>query len=119
VDEFKIESLPGVRDEIRILRLSGPFTVRGIFDFRASVLSGNNPVTVIDLTEVPYMDSTALGEIIKLHTSSIRQQRQYAVVGASERLRTLFKVAGVQQILVLYPTLKEAEQKLSSKTAGN
>ncbi len=119
MDEFKIESLPGVRDEIRILRLSGPFTVRGIFDFRESVLSGNNPVTLIDLTEVPYMDSTALGEIIKLHTSSIRQQRQYAVVGASERLRTLFTVAGVQHILVMYPTLEEAEQKLCSKSAGD
>jgi anti-sigma B factor antagonist len=119
MDEFKVESLPGVRNDVRILRLSGPFTVRGIFDFRASVLSGNDPVTLIDLTGVPYMDSTALGEIIKLHTSSLRQQRQYALVGASERLRTLFKIVGVHQILIMHPTLKEAEQKLSSNAARN
>jgi anti-sigma B factor antagonist len=119
MDEFKVESLPGLSNDVLILRLSGPFTVRGIFDFRESVLSGNNPVTVIDLTGVPYMDSAALGEIIRVHTSSLRQQRRYALVGASERLHNLFRVAGVHQILVMYPTLEEAEQKLFSKNPGN
>src|ERR1700676_4579213 len=114
MDELKVESISGVGNGIRILRLSGPFTLRGIFDFRSSVLIGHDPITIIDLTGVPYMDSTALGEIIKLHTSSLRQHRQYALGGACERLRTLFNVAGVHRILIIHPTLEEAQQKLAS-----
>lgn len=118
MDEFKVESISGVGHGIRMLRLSGPFTMRGIFEFRESVLAGNDVITIIDLTEVLYMDSAALGEIMCVHTSSLRHQRPYAVVGASERLRTLFKVAGVHKILVTYPTLQEALQAVGSQRRG-
>ena len=42
-----------------------------------------------------------------------------AIVGASERLRTMFRIARVDDILVMYPTLEEAQQKLAAKAAGN
>jgi len=119
MDEFKIESRTGIRDGIRILRLSGPFTLQGLFEFQSLVRGLNDPVLIIDLTEVPYMDSAALGALMSVHTTSQRHQRQYALVGASERLRTLFQVAGVDGILVTYSTLEEAQDKLSSKAATN
>jgi anti-sigma B factor antagonist len=119
MDELKIESTPGIRDGIRILRLSGPFTLQGLFDFQAIARSINDPITIIDLTEVPYMDSASLGAIMGVHTSSQRHHRQYAVVGMSERLRTLFHVAGVDNILVTYPSIEEAQEKLTSKAAAN
>ena len=109
----------GVRNGIRILRLSGPFTLQGIFEFQSIVLNENDPVNIIDLTAVPFMDSTSLGEIVRQHTSSRRHQRQYALVGASERLRTIFKIAGVDQILIMYPTLEEAQRELASNDASN
>jgi len=74
---------------------------------------------LIDLTDVPYMDSASLGAIIGVHTSSERHQRHYALVGVSERLRTLFHVGGVERILVIYPSLEEAQQKLANKAASN
>ena len=114
-----MESTTGIRDGIRILRLSGPFTLQGLFDFQSLVRGLNNPVLIIDLTEVPYMDSAALGAIVSVHTTAQRNKRQYALVGASERLRTLFRVAGVDGILVTYPTLQEALDALGSKAAAN
>ena len=119
MDPLKIESLPGIHDGIRILRLSGPFTIQGVFEFQSIFRSGNDPVTLIDLTEVPYMDSAALGAIIGVHTSSQKHQRQYALVGVSERLRTLIHVGGVDGVLVTYPSLEEAQQKLASNAASN
>lgn len=119
MDELKIEAMPGIQPGIRILRLSGPFTLQGLFDFQSVVRSSNDPVTIIDLTNVPYMDSASLGAIMGVHTSAQRNQRQYALVGMSERLRTLFQVSGVGDILVTYPTLEEAQEKLGSKAAAN
>ncbi len=53
-----------------------------------------------------------------LHASSLRQHHEYALVGASERLRTLFQVGGVDDILVTYPTVQEAESALTGKSAS-
>jgi len=118
MDQLKIESVPGAAPGTRILRLNGPLTLLDVFDFQTAFRDGNDPVTIIDLSDVPYMDSAALGAIVGVHTSSERQHRRYALVGVSDRLHTLFKVGGVDGILVVYPTLAEAENQLAAKTAN-
>jgi anti-anti-sigma factor len=118
MEELKIESVPGDREVVRILRLSGPFTLRNVFDFQSVFRSETATVTLIDVTNVPYMDSAALGAILSVHTSSEKNGRQYALVGVDDRMRTLFEVGGVSGILVTYPTLEEAQQKLASKAAS-
>ena len=125
--EVKIETITGTREGTRILRLTGPFTLEGVFAFQSIADSLNETVVIIDLTDVPYMDSCALGSIMGLHRPSQSHQRQYVVVGASERLRTMFRVAccarselaRVDDILVTYATLEEAQQKLGFKAAGD
>jgi anti-sigma B factor antagonist len=120
--DLRIQVIPGASAGTRILRLNGPFTLEGVFEFQSIFRSGNDPITVIDLTEVPYMDSASLGSLVGVHTSSQRNHRPYALVGVSKRLQTLFEVGGVKGILVIYPSLEEAEQKLAiqsgSKAAG-
>jgi anti-anti-sigma factor len=110
--ELEIESVAGTTEGVRILRLSGPFTLRTMFDFQSIVREGDAPVTVIDLTDVPYIDSAALGCLMGVHVSSQRLNRKYALVGASPRLRSLFNMVGVDGILVNYPTVGEAEKAL-------
>jgi anti-sigma B factor antagonist len=116
--DLKIESISGSREGVRLLRLTGPFTLPGIFEFQSLVRSLTEPVIIVDLTGVPFMDSAALGAIMFLHASSLRQHHEYALVGASERLRTLFQVGGVDDILVTYPTVQEAESALTGKSAS-
>lgn len=118
MDELKIESRPGTREGTRIIELTGPFTLQGLFDFQSIIRNANDPITIIDLTNVPYMDSASLGALMGVHTSSQRHNRQYALVGMSDRLRTLFNVAGVDNILVTYGTVEEAQEKLASKAAA-
>ncbi len=112
MDELMIETAAGKYEGERIVNLSGPFVLQGVFEFQSLVRASSDPVTIVDLTHVPFMDSAALGAVMGLHASAQRQGRKYALVGASERLRTLFEVAGVAKILVTYPNLAEAEQKL-------
>ena len=104
---------------MRLLRLTGPFTLPGIFEFQSIVKSVDDPLVIVDLAGVPFMDSAALGAVMFLHASSLRRHHQYALTGASERLHTLFKVGGVDEILVTYPTVEEAEAKLVGNAASN
>jgi anti-anti-sigma factor len=116
--DLKIESIPGSREGIRLLRLTGPFTLPGIFEFQSLVRTLNDPIIIVDLTEVPFMDSAALGAVMYLHASSIRRQHQYALAGADARLQTMFRVGGVDDILATYPTVADAEAALAGKAAS-
>jgi anti-anti-sigma regulatory factor len=65
-----------------------------IWDFQSLVRGGSGQTTIVDLTEVLYMDSVAPGSLVGLHVSCQRLQRKYALAGAGQRLTTLFTVAG-------------------------
>ena len=114
----EVGSLPGHKASTRILRLSGPFTMEGLFAFESVARTVTEPLVILDLTDVPYMDSCALGSLMGLHRPSDSHQRQYAIVGASERLRTMFRVARVDDILLTFGSVEEAEQKLGMKAAS-
>jgi anti-anti-sigma factor len=117
--DLQIESGPGSRDGVLVIRLRGPFTLPGIFEFQALVRTADAPVTIIDLTDVPFMDSAALGAIMYLHASRVRREDEYALVGVNDRLRTMFQVGGVDHILVTYPTVADAETALIGKAASS
>ena len=107
-------SIPGAR----ILKLTGPFTVSTVFHFQGALRENQGPITIVDLTDVPYMDSAALGSLMGLQVSCQQHGWHYALVGASERVRTVFRVSGVSSILVSFGSLPEAEAALSGKSAS-
>jgi anti-sigma B factor antagonist len=118
MEELLIEAVPATRSGVRILRLTGPFILRTFLDFQTLVRNGDEQTIFVDLTEVPYIDSAALGCLLGLHVSCERHHRQYALVGASDRVRNLFDMTGVGSILVCYPTLADAEKAVLGDTAS-
>jgi len=106
--EFYMQWLADCAPGIRILKLSGPFTLTAVFEFQAAVRQPSEAATIIDMSDVIYMDSAALGSVLGLHVSCQRDQRSYALVGVGERLRTLFRVAGVDNVLVTADSLEQA-----------
>lgn len=118
MEELQIEAAAGVRPNVRILRLTGPFTLSTMFDFQNIVREGAGAVTIIDLSGVPYMDSAALGSLLGFHVSCQREGHRYALTGVSGRIQTLFQVAGVDGFLVRYDTPEQAEAQLAGGAAG-
>ncbi len=114
MDQFKLEWLPQTREGVHILKVTGPFTLADVFDFQSVIREDSAQVTLIDMHDVPYMDSAALGSLLGFHVSCQRESRKYALVGVADRLKTLFRVAGVDGMLSIYPTTDEAEPALSA-----
>jgi anti-anti-sigma factor len=93
----------------RVLKLTGPLTIRTLFDFQAVSRQAPTKPTIVDLTAVPYMDSAGLGCVVSVFTSCQNRGLAFAVCGLSSRLETLFDVTHVSTLLPTYPTLEAAE----------
>lgn len=84
--------------------------IGNLFEFQETIRAESASVVVLDLTEVPYMDSAALGSIVNAHVSCVNHNRRLALVGICDRVATLFRVISVDKVLAIYPTLAEALQ---------
>jgi len=79
-----IQVVPDPRPDVKILKLSGPVTIHNFFDFQEMTRQRPAPrLLFVDLSEVPYIDSAALGSFVGLHVSCESGKRKYALVGAT------------------------------------
>jgi len=115
---FSMEWYKGNREGQSVLKLNGPFTVSTVSAFQDTVRKDPPPAIIIDLADVAYMDSAALGALLALHVSCRKDGRKYALIGVPERIRTLFRVAGVNSVLTTCGSLAEAENLLRGFAAS-
>jgi anti-sigma B factor antagonist len=114
MDQFQIQSAVGPTGAC-ILHVVGPLTLQNAFDFQSTARKESERPVIVDLTDVPYMDSAGLGAILGVFASCQRTQRGFAVAGASGRVRTLLQVAKADHIVPVFDTVEAAEARLSAK----
>jgi len=115
---FRMEWQNGNHEGERVIKLAGPLTASAILEFQEEVRKAPPAVTIIDMTEVPYMDSAALGSLLGFHVSCHRNRRKYALIGVADRLQTLLTVSGIGGVLVTYTSLTEAEEHFYGTAAS-
>ncbi|MGD0893281.1 MAG: STAS domain-containing protein [Terracidiphilus sp.] len=113
-DPLSIERQEGKSPGTLILRLTGPITLRNLFDFQAQLraLEPPPPVTILDLTAVPYMDSAGMGAVINHHVHCQGRSGRLIITGVSPRIFELFKMTRVDSVITQAPTVEEAENSL-------
>jgi anti-sigma B factor antagonist len=105
-----IDRADGKNPGTRIFRLSGPLTLRNLFELQSELRSAAlPPLTVIDLTHVPYMDSAGMGLVMNHYVRCQTNGTKLVVSGANSRVMDLFKVTKVNTVLPLASTLEAAE----------
>lgn len=113
--DVKVELLPGARGDTRIVKVHGPLTISNFFEFQDIVRKQPAPrVLLIDLEDVLYIDSATLGTLVGVHVSCEKGKRKYALIKVNERLKSLFAMSGVDQLLVTCNTVADAEAYLST-----
>lgn len=89
-------------------------TIHNFFDFQDLTRQKPfPPLLLVDVVDVPYIDSAALGSFVGLHVSCESNNRKYALIGANDRLKNLFEITQVHAFLVVFNTLEEAQSKLT------
>jgi anti-anti-sigma factor len=109
---LQIETMPGSREGVTIMKIHGPLVISNFFDFQNAAREDKSSLLIIDLADVPYMDSAALGAILGIHVSSGRKQNKYALINVAPRIENMFTISGVRDTVVMFPTLADAEAAL-------
>ena len=107
---LQIATEQGKTDGTLIIRLSGPLTLRNIFDLQARFRNSDPaPLTIVDLTGVPYMDSAGMGVLVNCHVHCQSRGAKFVAAGVSQRLLEVFKITHVDKVIAMAPTADEAE----------
>ena len=69
-------------------------------------------ILILDLTDVPYIDSTALWTLVSAYVSRHRMGKQVALSGVSDHVSNTLKVTRVESLFLLFPTLEDALARL-------
>lgn len=109
----------GATGTTRILRLKGPLTLTTLFLLQEALREVGDADTVIDVTDVPYMDSAGLGTLLSHWAHTQRLGKKFAVTGVNSRIAVLLEVTKVNTVLPMFATSEEADRNFTSgKTAA-
>jgi anti-anti-sigma factor len=104
-----------------IFHFSGPFTARTVFecqspdavskmfDLQLMLPTGEPPtVNIFDLTDVPYMDSTGLGMVVRHYVRCQDKGVRFIAAGVNPRVLELFKLTNVDAVIPMIATVEDA-----------
>lgn len=63
---------------------------------------------VVDLTGVPYMDSSGLATLVEAMQGARRNKGEIVICGLSDRVRSIFTIAKLETVFRLVGTLEDA-----------
>ena len=118
---FTIERKEGKAPSTLIFRFRGPFTARDMFgtltpvalDRMLSLQSRPNDappiLNILDLTNVPYVDSAGLGRIVRHYVHCRGKGVRMIAAGAGSRVLEVFKMTKVDSVIPLSATVEEAD----------
>lgn len=99
--------------QIIILTLKGAFTSASSGAFNEAVAATDSPRVIVDMTDVPLVDSMAVGSLVRAFVSCHKSGRKLALVGLNHRVHNALHLTGVAPLFDTYPTMAEAEASLS------
>lgn len=96
--------------DVTVFRLKGPFVLGTMFELQKALRDPALKSVIIDLSEVPYMDSAGLGVLLGHWSHAQRGGFRYALTGVSPRVRTIFEITHTDQVLPFFATQADAEE---------
>jgi anti-sigma B factor antagonist len=117
MEELEVVRDAGATGLTAILRLKGPLTLSTLFLLQEKLREVPETDTVIDVTEVPYIDSAGLGTILSHWSHTQRHGKKFAMTGISQRIGVLLEVSKVNTVLPTFKTAEEADRNFTGQSA--
>lgn len=111
---LEIEQVPSTGDA-SILRLHGPLLLGNFFSFQSLVRSDAAPLLIVDVADMPYIDSAGIGCLVGAHVSRQNSGRKLIVVGATPRVLDALKATRVHELFTFAPDVEQARAQAAAK----
>ena len=108
-ETFRVVSQPSSRTGLQILALKGAFTSGASGIFVEAVAAADAPRLILDLTDVPMVDSMAVGALVRAFVSCHNTGRKLALVGLNHRVHNVLHLTGIAPLFDTYASVSEAE----------
>ncbi|MGH9512230.1 MAG: STAS domain-containing protein [Terriglobales bacterium] len=106
-DDLVIERLEPLPKQA-VLCLEGPLTAETVSSFQSALRNEFAPVVILDLAEVPFIDSAGLGSLVSAYITCHKSGRQVVLTGVNSRILRLFEITRVESLFLMFPTLDDA-----------
>ena len=91
-----------------VIRLHGPLLLGNFFPLQSMVRADTSPLLILDVADMPYIDSAGIGCLVGAHVSREGSGRKLVLVGANDRLLTSLKVTKLDQLFSFAATVEQA-----------
>jgi len=112
-EPFRVIEQPGASAGLQILHLKGPITHESSPKLVEAVLAVSDLRMIIDLSEVPLVDSVAIGALVRAYVHCQKTKRRLAFAGMNPRVKSVLKLTGVDPLFDSYETIAEAESAIA------
>src|SRR5437660_706011 len=108
-DRLTIDSQTDASRHLCTIKLTGPLLVANLFEFQNQLREQRSRGVVIDLSDVPYIDSAGIGVLVNGMVSCKNNGRTLVLVGVAERVMTVLKITRVDQLFHFSSSKADAE----------
>ena len=112
-EDFMVERFGEGGGEQGVLRLKGPLTYQSLSSFQNAVRREDSGTVILDMTEVPYVDSAGLGSLVSTYVSGQKAGRRVVLTGVNDRVLKLFEITRVEPLFLIFPTVWDAIEALT------
>jgi len=112
--DLVVERYAGVTDEQRILLLRGPLTLETSPHFERAVRNENAETMILDLANVPYIDSAGLGSLVSVNVSHQKTGRCLVLTAVTPRVTRVLEITKVKELFMTFPSTWEAVEALAN-----
>jgi anti-sigma B factor antagonist len=95
-----------------VFRLHGPLLLGNFFSFQSMVRNDQSQLLIVDVSDVPYIDSAGIGCLVGAHVSRENSGRKLIVVGSSERFLNSLKATKVDTLFTFAATAEDARARV-------
>jgi anti-anti-sigma factor len=111
------ESSPGKTEQSRVLHLHGPVIYPNLAPLQEELRNHPKDTTILDLTDVAYMDSAGMGCILNFYVSCMKSSRTVIVSGLSYHVVELFKLTKADLLIAITDSVGDAEEQAANQSS--
>jgi anti-sigma B factor antagonist len=112
-EAFRVVQEPRSNGEQTILTLKGPMTSASAAAFVEAIAAVASQRLILDMTDVPFVDSMAVGSLVRAFVACHKSGRKLALVGLGHRVQNVMHLTGIGPLFDVYSTVAEAEAALA------